>query len=54
MLMLAALDVTLEGRRPPRGLVHHSDRGCRYASEDYQRALAARGMECSMSRKGNC
>ncbi|MBM7114427.1 IS3 family transposase [Archangium primigenium] len=53
-LVLAALDMALEGRQPPRGLVHHSDRGSQYASEDYRRALATRGIECSMSRKGNC
>jgi len=46
--------VVLEGRQPPRGLVHHSDRGSQYASEEYQQALAARGIECGMSRKGNC
>ncbi|EPX62663.1 Mobile element protein [Cystobacter fuscus DSM 2262] len=53
-LVLAALDMALKGQQPPRGLVHHSDRGSQYASEDYQRALTARGIECSMSRKGNC
>ena len=52
-LVLAALDMALKGRQPPRGLVHHSDRGSQYASEEYQQALAARGIECSMSRKGN-
>jgi putative transposase len=34
--------------------VHHSDRGSQYASADYRAALAAAGMECSMSRKGDC
>ncbi len=53
-LVLRALDMALKGRQPPRGLLHHSDRGSQYASEGYQRALAARGIECSMSRKGNC
>ncbi len=53
-LVLRALDMALKGRQPPRGLLHHSDRGSQYASEDYQRALAARGIQCSMSRKGNC
>ncbi len=53
-LVLSALDMALEGRHPPRGLVHHSDRGSQYASEDYRSALEARGIECSMSRKGNC
>ncbi|XSF12109.1 IS3 family transposase [Myxococcus faecalis] len=53
-LVLGALDMALKGRQPPRGLLHHSDRGSQYASEDYQQALASRGIECSMSRKGNC
>ncbi|MBL0693101.1 IS3 family transposase [Comamonas sp. JC664] len=53
-LVLSALDMALKGRRPPRGLLHHSDRGSQYVSQDYQRALASRGIECSMSRKGNC
>jgi transposase InsO family protein len=53
-LVLNALDMALKGRQPPRGLLHHSDRGSQYASTDYQQALAARGIRCSMSRKGNC
>ena len=53
-LVLNALDMALKGRQPARGLLHHSDRGSQYASEDYQKALAARGIQCSMSRKGNC
>jgi transposase InsO family protein len=53
-LVLAALDMALAARRPPAGLVHHSDRGCQYACADYQAALASRGLVPSMSRKGNC
>lgn len=53
-LALAALDMALILRRPLSGLVHHSDRGSTYASDDYQKALRARGFECSMSRKGDC
>jgi transposase InsO family protein len=34
--------------------VHHSDRGSTYASTDYRDALESRGIECSMSRKGDC
>ena len=34
--------------------LHHSDRGSQYASADYQAVLAARGIECSMSRRGDC
>lgn len=41
-------------RAPATGLLHHSDRGSIYASEDYQRALLERKAICSMSRKGEC
>ena len=53
-LVLGALEMALEGREPPRGLIHHSDRGSQYASAEYRQALASRGIQCSMSRKGNC
>ena len=53
-LATAALSMALQARRPTAGLVHHSDRGCQYASEEYQRALASAGLVCSMSRKGDC
>ena len=53
-LPLAALDMALTQRHPPRGLVHHSDRGVQYASEAYRQRLAAAGIEPSMSRRGNC
>ena len=53
-IALRALDMALRSRRPQPGLVHHSDRGSQYASADYQRALAAQGIVCSMSRKGDC
>jgi len=53
-LPLAALHVALGRRQPPRGLVHHSDRGVQYASGEYQRVLAAHGLVPSMSRRGNC
>ena len=53
-LVLAALYVALKRRRPPRGLVHHSDRGSQYVDEDYIKALTSAGIERSMSRAGNC
>jgi transposase InsO family protein len=53
-LALAALDAALAARRPPAGLVHHSDRGSPYASADYRAALKARGIVASMSRTGDC
>ena len=49
-----ALEMALERRRPPRGLVHHSDQGVQYASVEYQAVLRAHGIECSMSRRGDC
>ena len=53
-LPLEALGMALGLRRPEHGLVHHSDRGCQYASELYRAELAARGIVCSMSRVGDC
>ena len=54
-LALEALTMALRDRRPRSGeLVHHSDRGSQYTSGAYQAVLAAHGIRCSMSRKGNC
>jgi putative transposase len=53
-LVSAALRQALSRRRPPPGLLHHSDRGCQYASDDYRRLLATHRIEASMSRAGNC
>ena len=53
-LVLNALDQGLRRRRPGTGLLHHTDRGSTYASDDYQAALDKAGIVCSMSRKGNC
>ncbi len=52
-LALRALRMALRQRRPAIGLVHHSDRGCQYASAAYQAELAAQGLVASMSRAGN-
>lgn len=41
-------------KRPPRGLIHHSDRGIQYCASTYQKLLETFGMLPSMSRKGNC
>jgi putative transposase len=49
-----ALDMALQRRTPATGLLHHSDRGCTYTAEDYQAALTASGIVCSMSRRGDC
>ncbi len=53
-LALDALRRALRSRKPPRGLIHHSDRGSPYASADYRDALDAHGLVASMSRKGDC
>jgi putative transposase len=53
-LPLAALEMALQQRRPPAGLVHHSDRGVQYASAAYRQRLALAGVIPSMSRPGNC
>ena len=53
-LALRALEMALKRRCPAAGLLHHSDQGSPYASEDYQDVLAAQGITCSMSRRGNC
>lgn len=53
-LALDALSMALSRRQPPRGLIHHSDRGSQYASRDYRRTLAANNVVCSMSRRGDC
>ncbi len=53
-LTIKALEMALKRRCPEAGLLHHSDQGCTYASEDYQAVLEVHGITCSMSRRGNC
>jgi transposase InsO family protein len=53
-LVLAALRMALCHRKPPAGLIFHSDRGVQYASLEYRQALAWAEMIASMSRKANC
>lgn len=53
-LVIKALDEALVRRRPKPGLLMHSDKGSQYASKDYQAKLAANGITCSMSGRGNC
>ena len=49
-----ALLMAIQRRQPPRGLIHHSDRGVQYASSSYRAILARHGFKQSMSHKGNC
>jgi transposase InsO family protein len=53
-LPLAALRMAISAQRPGAGLIHHSDRGVQYASEDYRKLIRSAGFQASMSRKGNC
>jgi putative transposase len=53
-LTIKALEMALQRRCPEPGLLHHSDRGSPYASEDYQAILKAHDITCSMSRSGDC
>jgi putative transposase len=53
-LVSGAWQMALLNRRPPAGLLHHSDRGSQYTSEGYQEQLAALECQVSMSRTGNC
>ncbi len=52
-LAVAALKAAISVRNPPRGCVHHSDRGSQYASDDYRAALQKHGLAGSMGRRGN-
>ena len=53
-LVIKALQMALKRREPGAGLLHHSDQGSPYASEDYQRIIKTHRMTGSMSRRGNC
>jgi transposase InsO family protein len=53
-LTIRALEMAIRRRCPDAGLLHHSDQGSTYASEDYRNLLDANGITCSMSRRGNC
>jgi putative transposase len=53
-LALDALGHAVRSRRPARGLVHHTDRGSPYASDQYRQALHDRGILASMSRTADC
>ena len=53
-LVVDALRMALAARRPDGPLIHHSDRGGQYTSDDFRDALAKYGIECSMSGSGTC
>lgn len=53
-LVRRAFEAAKVRRRPPAGVLVHSDRGCQYTSAEYQAVLASAEVEVSFSRKGNC
>jgi len=53
-LTTTALTMALQQRSVEGGLLHHSDRGSQYAAVGYRHQLTVRGIQCSMSRPGNC
>jgi putative transposase len=52
-LTLDAFKMAIKRRKPPRGVIHHSDRGVQYLCEDYVTLLSEKGFYLSCSRKGN-
>ena len=53
-LVVNALDMALERRQPQSEVIHHTDRGSTYGSDDYRNKLVSSGLIPSMSRKGDC
>ena len=53
-LVTDALMMAIWRRRPEASVLHHSDQGSQYTSEQFQQLLEAQGIECSMSRRGEC
>ena len=53
-LAIRALDTAVALRQPPKGCIHHTDRGAQSCSGDYQKRLSKHGFQGSMSGKGNC
>lgn len=53
-LAIRALEMAINLRKPPKGCLHHTDRGSQYCSHKYQKILRQHGLKVSMSGKGNC
>ena len=53
-LAIRALNMAIALRQPPKGCIHHTDRGSQYCSHDYQKILRQHGFKVSMSGTGNC
>lgn len=52
-LSIEALQMAIDSRMPPKGVIHHSDQGVQYAANDYVDLLQSHGFLISMARKGN-
>jgi transposase InsO family protein len=53
-LVIDALTMAIDQRQPDGVLIHHSDRGAQYTSDDFRAELEKHGIQCSMSARGNC
>ena len=53
-LVTDALMMAIWRRGRPNAVLHHSDQGSQYTSEQFQLLLKSNGVTCSMSRSGNC
>ena len=53
-LVVDALEMAFTNRRPPRGAIFHSDRGCQYTSLDYGEVARTNGVVLSVGRVGDC
>jgi putative transposase len=53
-IVINALKMAINTRHPEPGLIHHSDRGAQYTSDDFRDELVKHDIECSMSSTGNC
>ena len=53
-LAIDALNMALGYRSPEDQMIHHSDRGSQYTSDDFRRQLDKHVIQCSMSSRGNC
>ena len=53
-LVTGALKSAVQRRKPPKGLIFHSDQGVQYASKRFREMLRVLGIRQSMSRRGNC
>jgi len=53
-LAIRALKMAITFRQPPKGCIHHTNRGSQFCSHDYQELLRQHGFKVSMSGKGNC